>query len=73
MTVHDGTRATIGCLEMLESARRSEPRPMNLERSLSKRVMTVLQLDRIRRRMAACRPTSSRSASTCAGVASARR
>ncbi|MBA2304140.1 MAG: Gfo/Idh/MocA family oxidoreductase [Acidobacteria bacterium] len=31
VTVHDGTRATIGCLDMLESARGSEPRPIVLQ------------------------------------------
>jgi predicted dehydrogenase len=31
ITVHDGTRATAGCLDMLESARASEPRPIVIE------------------------------------------
>ena len=34
VTVRDGIRATIGCLEMLDSARTLEPRPMDVERSL---------------------------------------
>jgi predicted dehydrogenase len=34
VTVRDGIRATIGCLEMLDSARTLEPRSMDVERSL---------------------------------------
>ena len=34
VTVRDGTRATIGCLEMLESARTSSPRALDVERAL---------------------------------------
>jgi predicted dehydrogenase len=34
VTVHDGTRATIGCLEMLESARTQSVRSINLQRPL---------------------------------------
>ena len=36
VTVHDGTRATIGCLDMLESARESEPRQIVLEPALER-------------------------------------
>ena len=36
VTVHDGTRATIGCLDMLESARSSEPRPVVLQPALER-------------------------------------
>ena len=32
--VHDGTRATVGCLEMLESARARAPRPIGFDRPL---------------------------------------
>jgi predicted dehydrogenase len=34
VTVRDGARATIGCLEMLESARSFSPRSLDIERSL---------------------------------------
>ena len=34
VSVHDGIRATVGCLEMLDSARTLEARPMDVERSL---------------------------------------
>lgn len=36
VTIRDGARATIGCLEMLESARGSSPRAIDLERSLER-------------------------------------
>jgi predicted dehydrogenase len=34
VTVHDGTRATVGCLAMLDSARLLEPRPIAFDRPL---------------------------------------
>lgn len=34
VTVRDGTRATIGCLEMLDSARASSPRAIDIGRTL---------------------------------------
>jgi predicted dehydrogenase len=36
VTVLDGTRATIGCLEMLESARAQSPRSIDVERALER-------------------------------------